>query len=304
MIEGKPIPLPGAISFTIDSKYVNDQFEIRVFQPPRLPPPADDMGFQVPDAFRVIYTLDANAGFASVVGTTSILPGDPDGGPCEYLIVVGIGYPVTDGEDSKIALLRSRDMTPPGTPEPPEMEMFKQMAGNPDIGFGQADNFLRFLEEELDPLIRREFPCLPDKAGLFGFSYGGLFALYALFSRSPMFDRYIIGSPASVMEGDPILDYEKRCWDEGPELNAEAFVTLGSLERTSMLSGLQLLATNYDKLIARLEQRNYEGLEWSAQEFENESHMSYVILSLSHGLRRLFPGQPSPMMDDVRKESE
>ena len=24
MIEGKPIPLPGAISFTIDSKYVND----------------------------------------------------------------------------------------------------------------------------------------------------------------------------------------------------------------------------------------------------------------------------------------
>ena len=247
MIEGKPITMPGAIRFTVDSDHVGDQFEVRVFQPPRLPPAAEDMGVQIPDAFRVIYTLDANMGFAGVVGTTQVLPGDPDGGPCEYLIVVGIGYP-------------------------------------------------------LDQLIRQEFPCLPDKAGLFGFSYVGLFALYALFSRSPTFDRYIAGSPASVIEGDVILECEERCWVEGPELNAQAFITLGSLERTSKLSGLQLLATNYDKLIARLEERNYKGLEWSAQEFENESHMSYTSMALSHGLRRLFPGEPSPMMRDVRKQ--
>ena len=301
MIEGKPITMPGAIRFNVDSEHVGDQFEIRVFQPPRLPPAAEDMGVQVPDAFRVIYTLDANMGFAGVVGTTQILPGDPDGGPCEYLIVVGIGYPLDQENMSNVALLRSRDMTPPGTPEPPEMEMFKQVAGGLDVGFGRADRFLRFVEEELDPLIRREFPCLPDKAGLFGFSYGGLFALYALFSRSPTFDRYIIGSPASVIEGDVILEREERCWAGGPELNAEAFITLGSLERTSTLSGLQLLATNYDKLIARLEKRNYKGLDWSAQEFENESHMSYTSMALSHGLRRLFPGEPSPMMQDVRK---
>ena len=301
MIEGKPVTIPGAISFTVDSKHVNDQFEIRVFQPPPYPQAASDMGVKLPDAYRILYTLDANMGFASVVANTSVLPGDPDGGPSEFLIVVGIGYPVDDGEGSKVAVLRSRDMTPPGTPEPPEMEMFKQMADGLDVGFGQADKFLQFLEDELDPLIRREFPCLQDKAGLFGFSYGGLFALYALFSRSPMFDRYIIGSPASVMEGDPILEYEERCWTQSRELNAEAYITLGSLERTSVLSGLQLLAANYDKLIARLAERKYKGLDWSAQEFENESHMSYVNLALSHGLRRLFPGRPGPMMSDVRK---
>ena len=301
MIEGKPLVIPGTTCFTFDSKHVDDQFEIRVFQPLPFPPAAIDAGLRLPDAFRVIYTLDANLGFASFVANTTILPGDPDGGPVEYLIVVGIGYPVDDDDTSRVAVLRSRDMTPPGTPEPPEMEMFKQMAGGLDVGFGQADNFLRFLEDELDPLIRREFPCRPDKAGLFGFSYGGLFALYALFSRSPTFDRYIIGSPGSVVEGDPILEYEERCWAQGPELNARAFITLGSMERTSVLSGLRLLAANYDKLVARLEERNYQGLAWSAQEFENESHMSYASHAFSHGLRRLFPGEPSPMMSDVRK---
>ena len=300
MIEGKPMTVPGVICFTIDSKHVDDQFEIRVFQPLPFPEAAKDMGVELPEAFQIIYTLDANMGFASVVANAMTLPGDPDGGPVAHLIVVGIGYPVDDEDSSRVALLRSRDMTPRGTPEPPEMEMFKQMAGDLDIGFGQADKFLQFLEDELDPLIRSEFPCLPDKAGLFGFSYGGLFALYALFSRSPTFDRYIIGSPGSVIEGDVILEYEDRCWAEGSELNAEAFITLGALERTSALSGLQLLATNYDKLIARLEERNYKGLDWSTREFENESHMSYASMALSHGLRRLFPGETSPMMQDVR----
>ena len=158
MIEGKPLVIPGTTCFTFDSKHVDDQFEIRVFQPLPFPPAAIDAGLRLPDAFRVIYTLDANLGFASFVANTTILPGDPDGGPVEYLIVVGIGYPVDDDDTSRVAVLRSRDMTPPGTPEPPEMEMFKQMAGGLDVGFGQADNFLRFLEDELDPLIRREFP--------------------------------------------------------------------------------------------------------------------------------------------------
>ena len=288
MIEGKPVTIPGTTCFNVDSKHVNDQFEIRVFQPLPLPPPYVEMGYQIPDAYRVIYTLDANFNYATLVEHTIALPANMDG-PVEHLIVVGIGYPPSDDGISRVGVLRSRDMTPPGTPEPPEMEMMKQMAGGVDVGFGQADKFLRFLEDELEPLIRREFPCLPDKAGLFGFSYGGLFALYALFSRSPMFDRYIIGSPGSVVEGDPILEYEERCWAESPELNAGAFITLGSIERTSSEPGFRLLAANYDKLIARLEERNYKGLEWSSHVFENESHMTYSSLAFSHGLRRLFP---------------
>ena len=38
MIEGKLVTIPGTTCFTIDSKHVNDQFEIRVFQPLPLPP--------------------------------------------------------------------------------------------------------------------------------------------------------------------------------------------------------------------------------------------------------------------------
>lgn len=301
MIQENPVTIAGTTCFNVDSKHVNDQFEIRVFQPLPLPPAHIDMGLQLPDAFRVVYTLDANMTFATLAEAAGLLAVDPDG-LVEHLTVVGIGYPLDDHNTSKVGVLRSRDMTPPGTPEPPEMEMIRQGAGGLNAGFGQADRFLRFLEDELDPLIRREFPCLPGRAGLFGFSYGGLFALYALFSRSQMFDRYIIGSPGSVVEGDLILEYEERCWAEGPELNAGAFITLGSIERTSALTGIQLLAANYDKLIARLEERGYKGLEWSSHVFENESHVSSWPLAFSHGLRRLFPSQSSPLVGDIRSK--
>ena len=61
---------------------------------------------------------------------------------------------------------------------------------------GGAANFLRFIREELQPFIDKEYPTIPSDRGYFGDSLGGLFGLYALFNEPETFNRYIIGSPS------------------------------------------------------------------------------------------------------------
>ncbi len=126
----------------------------------------------------------------------------------------------------------------------------------------------------------------------FPVAYGGLLTSYALFGRFPLFDRYIIGSPGNVFPDDFVLDLEQRCWDAGRTLNASAYLTCGSLERTSWSEGLRYIAIAYDKLCARLAGREYEGFTLDTREYEGESHVSVGLPTLIDGIGLLYPGDP------------
>ena len=278
--------LPGAVRFHFASTLVGDTFEISV----AVPDLSAFAGLEIPDlpdAFRVLYVTDADLTFpvayAAVGGQMSrALDSDL---PLEPIVVVGIGY--GRGLQDWI-VTRARDLTPPGTPVPEEA---RQVVG--DAVHGQADTFLRFIAEELHPVIQEHFPVLDVPAGLFGHSYGGLLSSYALFSRFPLFDRYIIGSPGNVFPDDFVLDLEQRCWDAGQTLNASAYLTCGALERTSYSEGLRYIAVAYDKLRARLAGREYEGFTLHNREYEGESHISVGLPTLIDGIRLLYPGDPS-----------
>ncbi|MDE0350003.1 MAG: alpha/beta hydrolase-fold protein [Gammaproteobacteria bacterium] len=278
--------LPGAVRFHLASDLVADTFEISVAVP-------DLAGFaglgltNLPDAFRVLYVTDADlvfpAAYAAVGGQLSrAMDWDL---PLEPIVVVGIGYGRGMAE---WIVTRARDFTPPGTPVSEEA---RQVVG--DAAHGHADTFLRFIAEELHPVVQANFPVLDGPAGLFGHSYGGLFSSYALFSRFPLFDRYIIGSPGNIFPDDFVLDLEQRCWDAGQTLNASAYLTCGSLERTSYSEGLRYIAIAYDKLCDRLAGRQYEGFTLSSREYEGESHLSVGIPTLIDGIKLLYPGDPS-----------
>jgi predicted alpha/beta superfamily hydrolase len=61
---------------------------------------------------------------------------------------------------------------------------------------GGADQFLRFITEELRPLVARHFALNWQQQTLFGFSYGGLFTLYTLSTQPQHFQRYWAASPS------------------------------------------------------------------------------------------------------------
>ena len=62
---------------------------------------------------------------------------------------------------------------------------------------GGADDFSRFLHHTVCPLLSEALAVAPNKMGLFGHSYGGLYCLYQLFCQQPsVFNHFYAASPA------------------------------------------------------------------------------------------------------------
>lgn len=260
--------------FVLASKHVGDRFQIDVAWPLK---PASD------ERYRVCYVLDALPWFASAVQIGRAMADMDIAAPVEQLIFVGIGYPGAD--DARTMVLRRRDFTQPGWSWVSRADSKGQPISAE--GTGGAEPFLRFLEDELDPVIRARYACAPGKAGLLTASLGGNFALYALFCRSRVLAGYSISSPGVVNEDDPIFALEESCRASGETLDATVLLTLGELEET-LPSNYQHLARCYRKLIAILEQRKYRGLNWSSEVLPRESHVSAIPLTIARGLRKLY----------------
>ena len=101
-----------------------------------------------------------------------------------------------------------------------------------------------------------------------------------------------------------VLDYEARCHGAGTRLDATAYITCGSLERTSIALGLRFIPVTYDKLIARLKERDYDGFSFTYREYEGESHVSSMCPCLADGLGILYPRAGAGMMLPVWGEPD
>ncbi|KAJ4370440.1 hypothetical protein N0V83_004958 [Neocucurbitaria cava] len=115
-------------------------------------------------------------------------------------IVVSIGYPETI-PDSPYSTGRYYDYQPPVCPTCPP-------AAQPGVP-SNADNFIHFIDTALRPWIRHTaFPNAHfDRDALYGHSFGGLFALYALVVRPDLFDTFLSASPALFWNDDYVFNH-------------------------------------------------------------------------------------------------
>ncbi|MGB0178370.1 MAG: alpha/beta hydrolase, partial [Owenweeksia sp.] len=73
---------------------------------------------------------------------------------------------------------------------------------------GHSDAFIRFLKEEVQPLVENRYPVKEGERTLIGQSLGGLLATEILFKNPGMFDHYIIISPSLWWDAQSLLDTE------------------------------------------------------------------------------------------------
>lgn len=183
--------------FEMDSPAVGARFAVWVTKSPTYDQDADV-------TYPVLYVTDGNLSVGqtaplAVMQSDLLLPIDP------YLQVT-IGYAGADAEDW--GRVRNRDLVPPGEPVPPTMRgaleaavendlMTREEADAylADLSGTRADAFLSFITDELHPEIARRFRVAQEGHGLFGYSYGGLFTLYALLTGCSLFTAYGAGSP-------------------------------------------------------------------------------------------------------------
>ncbi|KAJ1712857.1 hypothetical protein AFCA_005023 [Aspergillus flavus] len=242
----------------------------------------------------IIYIVDGNALFLTATeaawrrAASSHFAG---GG-----IVVAIGYPLT--RKLYDARRRSLDLTPPTQAQIP--------------GYGGADLCLDFIDKAVRPAIKERFPKLSfSREALYGHSYGGLFALHALFTRPQSFDCYIASSPSIWWNSRCILHEAKSFLDKAKEADEQTpslMVFFGSHEqsppqwnnepldhyeaRKQIASDLRM-GDNARDLVEMV--RRSERLHTVVvNEYEGEEHTSVMACSMSRGLTAFFEDWPLP----------
>lgn len=143
--------------------------------------------------FPVLYLLDANASFASVVETNRRLSRRPDATQVAPAIIVGI-----DGDTEALYDTSLRK------------KLYSDLAGAEGEGTQAAATegaavFLDFIRFTLRPMIERAFPADADQQYLLGHSLAGYFTLWVLANAPAAFRGYAAISPslwhnASTME--------------------------------------------------------------------------------------------------------
>ncbi|MCU4750333.1 MULTISPECIES: alpha/beta hydrolase [Streptomyces] len=166
------------------------------------------------DPLPLIYVLDGNW----TVGLTAPLivsQADPYLTIAPY-IQVTIGY--TGEEAAAWAQIRNRDLVPPGEPigddtlatltaarESGTMTQEQIDAYLAELKEAHADVFLDFLTGELHPHLRSKLRVSDSGHGLFGYSYGGLFALYTWLRETGVFASVGAGSPGVASKDSQIF---------------------------------------------------------------------------------------------------
>lgn len=266
------VDIPWAEQWIMKSRDHRRRYQILVAKPPEAPPPA---------GFPVIYLLDANSVFGTMVEAVRLQSRRPDKTGIVPAVIVGIGYPV----DGPFAPERFYDLTPA-----PAKEYLNRPDSTPLPEQGGAAQFLKFIEEELKPHIEGEFPVDRSRQTIFGHSLGGLFVLYALFAKPHAFQSYIAGSP-SLHWNEPFLLEAERKFAKGwqPAANRiELLLGVGELEKTHV-------SRNCDRALAlseRLTALSGRGLDVEYKEFEGEGHVSVLPVLISRALRLALRPKP------------
>ncbi|WP_439657926.1 alpha/beta hydrolase [Lentzea sp. HUAS TT2] len=179
-------------------------------------------------------------------------------------VQVSVGYA---GEEAQHwDRLRNRDLVPPGEPVAQEFLDAVEMgveAGTTtreqaDAYVGElrntrADAFLSFLTDELHPRVERDHGAATSGHGLFGYSYGGLFSLYAWLNSGGFFESVGAGSPGVVSTDSQVFAQLARRGDGLPA--AKLHVTFNEQELLGELPVYQNLARNTATLLSDLTAR-------------------------------------------------
>lgn len=140
--------------------------------------------------------------------------------------------------------------------------------GKKPPGGGGADDFLRFMVEELFPQIESRYPTRDYKV-LIGHSLGGLLTVHALVSRPELFRAYMALSPWFGPEDDALLTRIESILKEGVSPSILLFTAHEPIGREG-------IEERINTFIDLLREQRQEELEWQYKVYEDADHMNLL----------------------------
>lgn len=208
--------------------------------------------------YPVIYVTDGYWDFPTLQSSYANLVYDRLVPEC---IIVGLSYV---GRNLDYNDLRRWELSPVKMPAP----------GGPS---GHAAGFLHTIEHVIIPFVQQEYRVDSSFRVLAGSSLGGLFTLYAMYTRPGLFQGYIAASP-DVREGhDWLLGYEEAFARSGRPLPARLYVTTAEWEWPSFRAAIE-------RYHERLLQRHYPGFSWKFRLVDGVRHAGTKAISYVRGM--------------------
>jgi predicted alpha/beta superfamily hydrolase len=256
----KPVCLDNTEQFSITSKYVaGEDYIIQVGLPIGYAPSKK--------SYPVLYVLDGDKSFGMTKEIADWLMWSKE---IKDIIVVGISY--GQGMDAWWQK-RARDYS--HCADTINVKWVKEAGG--------ADNFLKFVKNELFPVINQNYKTNQDSIAIMGLSLGGMLGTYILFTQPELFKGYIIIAPSLGWNNNSILKMEDEFYKNHKELNKLLYMAYGSLDNN------KVLVVNPSKdFMQTLQKRNYTGLKFVPEVLEGETHISVYAIALTHGLKTIF----------------
>ena len=263
---------------SIESKILGEQRKVWVYVP-------DQGGNEIfsRQRYPVVYLLDGDAHFYSVVGMIQQLSSVNGNMICPKMIVVGI--PNTD---------RTRDLTPTHVDaDPPYLDStFAKTSGG-------GENFIAFIEKELMPHIEAKYPTEPYKM-LIGHSFGGLAVMQTFINHTDLFNAYICIDPSMWWDKQRLLKQTKQVLGERKFEGKSLFLGIAN----TMDEGMDLTKVQKDttgdtkhirsilELQAHFENNKQNGLKYSGKYYSDDSHGSVPLIAEYDALHFIFDFYP------------
>lgn len=272
--------IPTTRAFTLRSEFVGGAFAVWVTVPP---------GYGAGDAaLPVLYVLDGNTQLAITAPTGSLMMMH-ETSPIRPFIQVTVGY---FGDSARNFLkVRNRDLVPPSEPFPHQMaahlrprvergalseEQYAAIIA--DLSQSAGDRFLAFIEHELHPRIAELWRVDAHDVGLFGYSYGGLFAMYVFATANPLFTVIGASSPGILSEKSEVFQhYDRRLAEGDSTLPPRLHLTINDSETSSEFALYRDLSHNYLALVDRIRRTPLPGLRATAEVIRGETHGTGIV---------------------------
>ncbi|MEM1133529.1 MAG: alpha/beta hydrolase-fold protein [Pseudomonadota bacterium] len=274
---GTSVSIADSEALEIFSNEVGDRFSVSVWRDVQF---SKLTGTYDPNQTHdVVYALDGKwmLPIAAQVALSELI--DPASQGFPRLLIVGIDY--IEGTPNA----RLRDYMPANA-IPEQYRLIPQTT--PETTPGGAAQFLKFLENELDPLIRAKYKTTDKPAALLGDSAGGAFGAYAFTQQTELFDRYWLGSPGIYKTQEDYLGQFAATLEKELVHDTRIFISLGELEMHSPIESFRALGRSYADMVGSLRSTSNSALSWEDKIYPDKTHLSVVLPALQDAMLYLF----------------
>jgi uncharacterized protein len=262
---------------SIQSTILNEERKILVYVPNSVS--VEDFAKQ---RYPVVYLLDGETQFISVVGMIQQLSEVNNNMVCPKMIIVGI--PNID---------RTKDLTPTHADAgPPYFYGSSKTSGG-------GEKFISFIEKELMPYIDSHYPTAPYKI-LIGHSFGGLMVMQTLVHHSNLFNAYVCIDPSMWRDNQHLLKEAKQAIAEKKFQGAHLFLGIANTMDDGMnvknvlkdTSGITRHIRSLLALRSYLKINKQNGLRNMVKYYASDSHSSVPLITEYDALHFIFDYYP------------